>query len=140
MQFSARRTKRHPTKRATPRQSVQGERLERCANDGPCVPEPSGRYEFYSGPKQLSKRLAKLAGFDAFLAGLVRDCVNLVLNQFLLLFELLDLIGDGRHGITMIGIDAARGGGIVCFEVPQLVDLLVGGVELGLELAELVAI
>ena len=64
-------------------------------------------YEFYSAVKRLSKRLAKLAGLNPFFAGLIGDGVNLVLDLFLLLFELLDLIGDGRHGISMIGIDAA---------------------------------
>jgi hypothetical protein len=63
--------------------------------------------EFYSAALRMSKRLAKLAGFNPFFSGFICYSVNFLLDLFLFLFELLDLIGDGRHGISMIGIDAA---------------------------------
>ena len=84
--------------------------------------------------------LTQVTGFDAALASLIFYRIDLALELFLALLQLLDLILQRRHGIALFHIYAAGRAGIFGFEISEVGNFLLGGFQFIAQLVKAVAI
>jgi hypothetical protein len=76
-----------------------------------------------------SDALTQIAGFDAVFASFHFRVVDFGLQFLFLGFELFDLIFQRNHVVALSDIDTARGAGIFGFEVFELGDAFVDGLD-----------
>src|ERR1700687_1664655 len=101
-----------------------------------CIPGTS----FVSVTRSRGRKLAELAGFDAFLAGFIKKSVRLGLKIFLFFLQSAHLNLDGLTAVSLVELDAARGRGrFTLAEIFQVNKLLVGVGDLLLQFIELFA-